>query len=86
MATEEEIISAAMRLLSARRTPEGIRHSVDAMAAARHGRHLTEKHKAALRQAQIARRERERTERAVAGADGSVAPMRPRGRPRKGTT
>jgi hypothetical protein len=82
MEPDDTIVSEAMRILSSRRTPEGVEHAVDAMAAARRGKPLPEAHKAALREAQAARRERERSERTAAGLDEPLV-KRPVGRPKK---
>jgi hypothetical protein len=73
---EKEVVRQAMSIIGRARSPRKIEAARET-AAARRGKPLSEAHKAKLRDAQAARRERERA------AAGPSEPKRPRGRPRK---
>ena len=76
---EEEAIRQAMSILGARRTDRKIESATKNIARA-NAAPMTEERRAKIREAQQARRERER---AALGADAVPTEKRPPGRPRK---
>ena len=80
---EEELIRRAMSAIG-RRTSERKTAAARANAEKRRGQPLSEEHKAKLKEAQAARRERERSEQVASGmASPEPQEKRKPGRPRK---
>ena len=82
---EEAAIRTAMSILGARRTERKIESATKNIARA-NSAPMTEERRAKIREAQSARRERERAERAALGLDTTPTEKRPPGRPRKAET
>jgi hypothetical protein len=83
---EEELIRQAMRVIGSRKTPrktESSRANVARATEARTGQTLSEEHRAKLKAAQMARRERERVAQQALGAEAVPTEPRRRGRPTK---
>jgi len=87
METETEILRQAMAIARSRRSPERLAENARQVAESRRGSKWTDEQKAKLREAQSARREREKQERMERGEVVSTAgEKRKPGRPKKEET